>query len=427
MTYMRILSSSVETFPVKHRNSGASRTVRVAAALVLASVMMAGPVEAQTWSQRTSNTAQNLVAVVYSTAGTAAAVGANTAITVSGDGGSTWTDKNLGLAATLNAVFSNGVNIATVGDDQGGGANEVTAASADRGATWALTVEPGNDDNIEDGLFVNSTNGVAVVSSGTGAILNSSDSGGSWTVNAYVPADFLQAVDSRGTLVIAVGNDAGGIPTIARSSDSGVTFVAATSAPVTNEILRDVVVVSTTDAVAVGGGTGGTPDNILYSSNAGVDWTNPFDAADNQNAVDASSSFVVAVGDNGTISRSIDGGATWAAVVGGANPAPPTNLNDVLFLTSSILLAVGDGGLIIGSTDRGVTWTAQNSGVNENLQRIAYNGLTKTLVVGNAGTILLSLNQISVTAPIPFQSKWLLVGLLLAAGLLALRRYGPAR
>ena len=47
-------------------------------------------------------------------------------------------------------------------------------------------------------------------------------------------------------------------------------------------------------------------------------------------------------------------------------------------------------------------------------------------MAGDGGIVLLSTNQISVSEPIPFRSKWPLVLLLVGAGLLALRRLRSA-
>ena len=426
MTYMKTLSSSTETSRLRHCNSGAMRTVLVATvALVIAGLMTASSVEAQTWTQRTSNTTQNLTAVVFSTATTAAAVGGNTAITVSSDGGSTWASTNLGDGATLNAVFSDGTTIVTVGDD--GGTPDMIAASGDRGATWGFVTGPANNQDLSAGIFVSATNVIVLDGQNGGAsdeIMLSVDRGASFVVVFNTPQEMF-AVDSRGSLVIAVGDNQVPNETVARSANLGVAWANASSVPGTLDAYNDVVIVSATNAVAVGAN-----GHVGLSTDAGDRWHQPYTAAATLNAVDASSGFVVAVGAGGAIAISNNSGAngSWSS------PVSPTiqDLNDVLFLSGNFVLAVGNAGTIIGSTDRGATWTAQSSGVTVNLQKIAYNGLNNTLVVGDPdgtpqGVILLSLDQISVTAPIPFQSKWLLVGLLLAAGLLALRRYGPAR
>jgi photosystem II stability/assembly factor-like uncharacterized protein len=425
MTYMKSQNSFAQSIRGRSRNSGASRTARGAGvALMFAGMMSASAIEAQTWQTRASGTAQNLTAVVFSTATTAAAVGANTAITVSSDGGSTWASQTLGDGATLNAVFSAGTTIATVGDDRGGGGNDLIAASGDRGATWGYVSGPGNDDDLTAGIFVTSIIAVAVEDNGgTGEIYVSQDRGATWVQDALSVNDPLNAVHSRGSLVIVVGDDQGPTEAVARSTSSGAlgTWVAASVVPGTGEVLNDVVVINSTSAVAVG-----NAGEILNSTDAGDNWGNPFTVVGTPdlNAVDSSSDFVVAVGDGGTIVRSTDAGANW--VLPTTNTAT-NNLNDVVFLTGAILLAVGDNGEIYGSEDYGDNWTAQTSGVASNLLAIAYNGLNGTLVVGDAGVVLLSLNQISVTTPIPFQSKWLLVGLLVAVGLLALRRFRPTQ
>ncbi|MDA0336712.1 MAG: hypothetical protein O2782_16230 [bacterium] len=436
MTYMRILSSSIDTLRLRHRNSGASRTVRVIAALLLAGVMTAGPVEAQTWSQRTSNTTQNLVDVVFSTAGTAIAVGGtgnNGVITVSGDGGSTWALNGYAPpnGRDLNAVFSQAPTAVVVGNDDAGGAGGIAGVSNDYGASWSTTntAALSNNTNNLDVVFSGASTAIAV-GTGNQEVRVSNDRGATW-VEAHDALGDLYAVDARGDGVVAVGIDQGGAgtpATIAFSLDRGASWADATAVvPITDADAYDVVFVSGTVVVAVGG-----LGRVYRSADGGDNWTNqnPSGDADNLNAVDANGLFLVAAGANGEILRSTDGGISWQLPTTGASAG--IVFNDVSFLSGGIVLAVGNTGQIWGSVDYGDNWTQQISGVTTNLRRIAHNGFSNTLVVGDPdvlpqGTILLSLNQISVTTPIPFQSKWLLVGLLLAAGLLALRRYGPAR
>ena len=56
------------------------------------------------------------------------------------------------------------------------------------------------------------------------------------------------------------------------------------------------------------------------------------------------------------------------------------------------------------------------------LEALAYNSDNRVIAVGAAGVILLSLDQISSSEPIPFQSKWLLVFLLVGYAVYALNR-----
>jgi len=400
---------------------GCPAIVALAAILLLTTTV---PGSAQTWQGRTSNTVQNLVAVVYSTAATAAAVGANAATIASGDGGSTWVDETVGTlggAPDLRAVFSNGATIVAVGNDQATveGDPESIIASGDRGATWVEITSALINENLSAGLFVNSTNVVAVSDEGGGEVLLSVDRGASWTLITPRASQELNAIDSRSALVIAVG-DAGSSEAIFRSVNSGVVWSEATSVSRVGNNFNDVTIASATNAVAVG-----QNGSIVLSTDSGDRWHLSADAANNLNAVDSNAGHVVAVGDGGVISRNTNNGAkgSWSVVASGT----VSNLNDVLFLTGAIVLAVGDAGTIIGSTDRGATWSTQTSNTAQNLEAIAYNGVNNTLVVGANGTVLLSLSQISVPTPIPFRSKWPLVLLLVAAGLVALRRLRTAR
>ncbi|MBT3345871.1 MAG: hypothetical protein HN712_19490 [Gemmatimonadetes bacterium] len=382
-------------------------------------------VEAQTWSQPTSNTVENLVDVVFSTSATAAAVGDAAATIASGDGGASWVDETVGtlLAADLTAVFSNGVTIVAVGIDQdgGGGEPEAVIASGDRGATWVeITNLPPTDDDMAAGLFVNSTNAVAVSDQVGGEILLSVDRGASWT-NPHSAPDALNAVDSRGALVVVAGDALGANETISRSLDAGVNWADASSVPGAGQNMNDVAIVTATTVVAVG-----QNGEILRSTDTADNWLNPFTAADNLNAVVASNNTLIAVGDSRTIVRSIDAGASWILPTT-PSAAGGTNLNDVLFLTSSIALAVGDNGEIYSSDDLGDVWTAQTSTTTENLMAVAYNGINNTVVVGDNGIVLLSRNQVPTIEPIPFASKWTLVLLLVGAGLISLRRLRTAR
>ncbi len=109
---------------------GANMTWSVfALAIALSTFLTSGQVQAQTWSLRTSTTVDNLFDVAFSTAVTAASVGANSVTIASGDGGASWVDETVaGLTADgspdLNAVFSSAQTIIGVGADQMGAAPE---------------------------------------------------------------------------------------------------------------------------------------------------------------------------------------------------------------------------------------------------------------------------------------------------------------
>lgn len=69
----------------------------------------------------------------------------------------------------------------------------------------------------------------------------------------------------------------------------------------------------------------------------------------------------LAVGTNGGIVRTTDGGANWTALpfkfVNNANTISVASFNDVQFVTPTIAYAVGNSGLMIKTTDGGINWS----------------------------------------------------------------------
>lgn len=74
---------------------------------------------------------------------------------------------------------------------------------------------------------------------------------------------------------------------------------------------------------------------------------------------------VIAVGEQGGIARSTDGGRNWTyGVFTNLTPASllsKTSFNDVHFVTSSVAYAVGSNGVMVKTTDGGINWTLVNN------------------------------------------------------------------
>jgi photosystem II stability/assembly factor-like uncharacterized protein len=81
-------------------------------------------------------------------------------------------------------------------------------------------------------------------------------------------------------------------------------------------------------------------------------------------------SILVAVGESGTILRSVDGGLSWSSVPSGTRVA----LNGVAFAGPSLGIAVGENGTILRSVDGGLTWSAAISGTALPLTAVAFAG-----------------------------------------------------
>ncbi|MDR1031599.1 MAG: hypothetical protein LBL30_00535 [Holosporales bacterium] len=127
---------------------------------------------------------------------------------------------------------------------------------------------------------------------------------------------------------------------------------------------------------------------ILRSINAAV--LEPFSTDDycGLSCVAANGSEIVAVGEEGSVWVSMDGGVIWVR----QDPPVRTNLRCVRCIDGRYI-AVGDFGAVITSEDA-VSWTLQTSGVQRNLNSItSANGYT--LIVGDQGTALISQDHVN--------------------------------
>lgn len=89
------------------------------------------------------------------------------------------------------------------------------------------------------------------------------------------------------------------------------------------------------------------------------------------------------VGEAGVIRLTEDAGQNW----GGTTAVTGEWLRDVQFVDAITAFAVGDGGTILRSIDGGFSWQAEISGTTADLKAIAFSGTT-VIVVGDDGTIL---------------------------------------
>ncbi len=96
------------------------------------------------------------------------------------------------------------------------------------------------------------------------------------------------------------------------------------------------------------------------------------------------SSYAFAVGDNGTILATTDGGAHWIS----QESKVSVDLNAIYAVNAYWAWAVGDGGTILITTDGGANWTPQVSGVTHNLRGVAAANSSYAFAVGDEGTIL---------------------------------------
>src|SRR5208282_5085195 len=105
-------------------------------------------------------------------------------------------------------------------------------------------------------------------------------------------------------------------------------------------------------------------------------------------ALSADGKTALAVGEQGTILRSSDAGATWSPAATGT---VEILLSVALSADGKTALAAGSGGTILRSSDGGTTWSAEASGTAEGLSSVALSADGKiALAAGGKGTILRS-------------------------------------
>ncbi|MEW6367532.1 MAG: YCF48-related protein [Acidobacteriota bacterium] len=106
-----------------------------------------------------------------------------------------------------------------------------------------------------------------------------------------------------------------------------------------------------------------------------------------------SSTTGYAVGHDGIVIKTTDGGTNWNPVtvsVGGA--AVTSDLYATQFTSTNTGYIVGEGGLILKTTNGGSSWTRQTSGTTASIYGIRF-GFSAAIAVGQYGTILRTTNS----------------------------------
>ncbi len=127
---------------------------------------------------------------------------------------------------------------------------------------------------------------------------------------------------------------------------------------------------------------------ILRSLDGGFTWTPQFSGTTNHllavSFVDANIGSTV--GYSGTILRTTDGGAIWTPQDSGTF----VDLFGVSFVDANNGMAVGDFGTILHTTNGGATWSVQPSGTTRHLQTVLLLDANTAFAIGDFGTLLRS-------------------------------------
>lgn len=344
------------------------------------------------------------------------------------DGGSNWTEVVSSVLGTGDGNPDNDVPfdmIEFLDADNGyisGGVNGLFRTS-DGGGTWTnqwTRQFPGGDLSYGNAISFIDVNTVTLVGRG-GLILRSSDGGSTWTEQSksafarYGSLDGVYFTDANTGFV--VGGQVG------RTVNGGATWEIQSSGLAGCEFLNDIIFTDADHGTAVGVDYCNYRGIILTTANAGQTWTKRIipnrplrgvaflDAMTGTAVGDdgymlqttdggltwvprssgtantltsvafADANTGIAVGWNGTARYTTDGGATWKAGTVG----PDMWLFDVTFPSSGVAIAVGrdgDNALILRSTDGGVTWSTQVNGLGGFLSAVSFGDADTGTAVG---------------------------------------------
>lgn len=223
--------------------------------------------------------------------------------------------------------------------------------TVDGGANWIQSNLPGVTSTLRGVHFLNSTTGWLV--GDNGKHFKSTDGGASWTAVA-VPnsshfTDVFYVDAQRGW--IAAGDS------VLITQNGGVGWVAM---PIGGG--------ARADRLSVLGGNwlwcAGTAGVIAASANAGVSWSQQF-ATGGTPLFDVSMGDLFsgfAVGANGAVYRTTDGGTQWQLIAGGSGPSTDL-VYDVERVGANVWASVSNS-TILRSTDNGANWTPTPAGLS---------------------------------------------------------------
>ncbi|MCD4773248.1 MAG: T9SS type A sorting domain-containing protein [Bacteroidales bacterium] len=125
------------------------------------------------------------------------------------------------------------------------------------------------------------------------------------------------------------------------------------------------------------------PSNVYFGDNLGDTWIHQFpDGPTHQDLL--ATEFVNentgwAVGNNGAVIKTIDGGISWISQNAGINQ----NLTDIQFLDENMGWVVGDTGIILFTQNGGTDWISQNVPVSENFIDVSFVNENTGWVISN--------------------------------------------
>lgn len=316
-----------------------------------------------TWTRIQVDTGKDLMGVDFVDADHGWIIEWYGAVLATADGGLTWTPQSTGTRPFAAISFLD-ANHGFVG---GGLSNDrFIWRTDDGGRSWQQVLGlPAPSSSIRAIDFSDPQHGIAVGTNGFS--FRTANGGTTWTETyTYENVDFtgVAALDATHALAVGIYQYAQSTPAIRMyaTSDAGATWTKVPGAPLGD--LADVARRPGGGLVAAASGA------TTYTSADGASWTAAVDEARSPSflrSATASGDDVVAVGDEGSVRTSHDGGTTWHDVT----IDPKANLTGVA-AAGDELWAVGsvpddqsatEQPVVLHSTDHGETWATIGTGL----------------------------------------------------------------
>lgn len=243
---------------------------------------------------------------------------------------------------------------------------------------------------------------------GAGGIIGTTNGGSNWSF-LYAPTDTVVFWDMRvgpSGSIWAVGNKSSttglGSPVVIRSALEwwgSISFERLTlPASWSNYQLTSLCVKDSNNCI-ISTNLHPNTDKILKTTNGGLNWTEITLPSRTIWALigDEVNNDVIGVGgdnDDATIYRSNDFGLTWNVIFDSSAGSCLSSVGSMYEYIRDTMYAVGKQGTIVRTIDGGTTWSFQNSGVTKDLESVssAYQLSKFAFAVGDNGTTLKTTN-----------------------------------
>ena len=332
----------------------------------------------KTWVKETLPVATNLISVAFASELIGNALGDIGFVLHTTDSGESWTPVSLPNYSNKSA-FDIAVNKYNEGVVVGRWTSTPTPsisyqtlyATSDGGSTWI------NASNLQTTLYGVASNGRhSFFAVGEyGRIFRSIDGGFSWTQVSSPSSEYLTSIsfsDSLNGVIAGYGH------TILKTTDGGLTWQFI-YVPATGELTGIALMNKTGITVGVRG-------IAFRSDDGGSNWKELFSTSELRDVYSFDGNTIFTLGYSGVVLRSSDKGNHWKRLFDF-----PGDGKCVRMLSQNIVLVGAEAGTIYRSTDTGDSWVKINTGVSANMWSMSFND-TNLGYVTSGGTLLRTIN-----------------------------------